>query len=73
MKVDLGLGDHRTLTTLPSSHFALACSTLLSSKWAPIVSLEDEEVELTAVEVFKFATYLFIPLFAMLHFGDPDW
>lgn len=25
------------------------------------------------VEVFKFATYLFIPLFAMLHFGDPNW
>lgn len=29
--------------------------------------------QLTTVEVFKFATYLFIPLFAMLHFGDPDW
>lgn len=27
----------------------------------------------TTVEVFKFATYLFIPLFAMLHFGDPNW
>ncbi|WOO78813.1 uncharacterized protein LOC62_02G002351 [Vanrija pseudolonga] len=25
------------------------------------------------LEVFKFATYLFIPLFAMLHFGDPNW
>ncbi|GMK54428.1 hypothetical protein CspeluHIS016_0110140 [Cutaneotrichosporon spelunceum] len=25
------------------------------------------------LEVFKFATYLFIPIFAMLHFGDPNW
>ncbi|KAL7423901.1 hypothetical protein Q5752_001486 [Cryptotrichosporon argae] len=25
------------------------------------------------LEVFKFATYLFVPLFAMLHFGDPAW
>ncbi|RSH87625.1 uncharacterized protein EHS24_000137 [Apiotrichum porosum] len=25
------------------------------------------------LEVFKFATYLFIPLFAMVHFGDPNW
>lgn len=43
------------------------------STWAPIVSCGNAEVADRPVEVFKFATYLFIPLFAMLHFGDPNW
>jgi hypothetical protein len=25
------------------------------------------------LEVFKFGLYLFVPVFALLHFGDPDW
>ena len=25
------------------------------------------------LEVFKFGLYLFVPIFALLHFGDPDW
>jgi protein PET100 len=25
------------------------------------------------LEVFKFGLYLFVPMFALLHFGDPDW
>ena len=25
------------------------------------------------VEVFKFGLHLFVPIFALLHFGDPDW
>ncbi|KAN0075217.1 hypothetical protein V8E55_011240 [Tylopilus felleus] len=25
------------------------------------------------LEVFKFGLYLFVPVFALLHFGDPQW
>jgi len=25
------------------------------------------------LELFKFGLYLFVPVFALLHFGDPDW
>jgi protein PET100, fungi type len=25
------------------------------------------------LEVFKFGLYLFVPVFALLHFGDPNW
>jgi protein PET100 len=25
------------------------------------------------LEVFKFGLYLFVPVFTLLHFGDPDW
>ncbi|KAF9466417.1 hypothetical protein BDZ94DRAFT_1306404 [Collybia nuda] len=25
------------------------------------------------LEVFKFTLYLFIPIAALVHFGDPDW
>ncbi|KAI4520549.1 hypothetical protein K525DRAFT_270697 [Schizophyllum commune Loenen D] len=25
------------------------------------------------LEVFKFSMYLFIPIFALVHFGDPEW
>lgn len=25
------------------------------------------------LEVFKFAVYVFFPVAALLHFGDPDW
>ncbi|KIY44727.1 hypothetical protein FISHEDRAFT_50890 [Fistulina hepatica ATCC 64428] len=25
------------------------------------------------LEVFKFTLYLAVPIFALLHFGDPDW
>ncbi|KAF7295124.1 hypothetical protein MIND_01050900 [Mycena indigotica] len=25
------------------------------------------------VEVFKFAVYLFVPLFSLVYFGDPAW
>jgi protein PET100 len=25
------------------------------------------------LEVFKFGLYLFVPMFALLHFGDPEW
>ncbi|KAF9232148.1 hypothetical protein BU15DRAFT_55347 [Melanogaster broomeanus] len=25
------------------------------------------------LEVFKFGIYLFVPVFALLHFGDPQW
>lgn len=48
------------------SHF----STL---SWAAQIVRNSARIQLMAVEVFKFATYLFIPIFAMLHFGDPDW
>jgi len=26
-----------------------------------------------SLEVFKFGLYLFVPVFALLHFGDPQW
>src|SRR3984957_15057047 len=25
------------------------------------------------LEIFRFGLYLFVPLFALLHFGDPSW
>jgi len=25
------------------------------------------------LEVFKFSLYLFVPIAALVHFGDPDW
>jgi protein PET100 len=25
------------------------------------------------LEVFKFGLYLFVPIVALLHFGDPEW
>ncbi len=25
------------------------------------------------LEIFKFSLYLFIPIAALVHFGDPDW
>ncbi|KAG8217431.1 hypothetical protein J3R82DRAFT_5573 [Butyriboletus roseoflavus] len=25
------------------------------------------------LEIFKFGLYLFVPVFALLHFGDPQW
>lgn len=25
------------------------------------------------LEVFKFSLYLFVPIFALVHFGDPEW
>jgi hypothetical protein len=25
------------------------------------------------LEIFKFGMYLFVPVFALLHFGDPAW
>ncbi|KAE9406442.1 hypothetical protein BT96DRAFT_954886 [Gymnopus androsaceus JB14] len=25
------------------------------------------------LEVFKFSLYLFVPLWALIHFGDPQW
>ena len=25
------------------------------------------------LEVFKFATYVFLPILVMAHFGNPDW
>ncbi|GAA5956503.1 hypothetical protein JCM21900_000594 [Sporobolomyces salmonicolor] len=25
------------------------------------------------LELFKFSLYVFLPVYAMLHYGDPDW
>ncbi|KAK7457063.1 hypothetical protein VKT23_010365 [Stygiomarasmius scandens] len=25
------------------------------------------------LEIFKFSLYLFVPIAALVHFGDPDW
>jgi hypothetical protein len=25
------------------------------------------------LEIFKFSLYLFVPILALVHFGDPDW
>ncbi|KAF5364942.1 hypothetical protein D9758_008080 [Tetrapyrgos nigripes] len=25
------------------------------------------------LEIFKFSLYLFVPIMALVHFGDPDW
>ncbi|KAF8729400.1 hypothetical protein AX14_006165 [Amanita brunnescens Koide BX004] len=25
------------------------------------------------LEIFKFSLYLFVPIAALIHFGDPDW
>ena len=62
----------------------VAMSPKSNSSWKGVIDLsqtvcsaQDLSSTLTMagpnLEVFKFGLYLFVPVFALLHFGDPDW